>query len=142
MSIPENVFLLGTMNTADRSIARMDHALRRRFAFVRLDPRYDVLSERLVASGVSNERANALQGVLQALNQQIGDGNFAVGISYFMPLATSGESVGARLADVWQHEVEPYLAEYFHDDPEAAGKFAWAKLARKDGLLSAWAPAL
>lgn len=142
LSIPNNVYLLGTMNTADRSIARMDHALRRRFAFVRLDPRYDLLSKRLVASGIPAANVDALRSTLESLNEQIADPSFAVGISYFVRLAASAATAGDLLADIWRHEVEPYLGEYFHDDAGTASKFSWSKLTRADGPMALWAASL
>lgn len=123
-SIPANVRILGTMNTADRSIALVDHALRRRFAFVRLWPDFDVLRGYHRARGTGFP-VGALVGVLEALNEQIGDPHYAVGISYFLD-----EALGERVEDVWRMEIEPYLEEYFFDRPESVEPFLWREVER------------
>ena len=121
-SIPPNVRILGTMNTADRSIALVDHALRRRFAFVRLWPDFDVLTQ-YHGARETGFPVGALVGVLERLNEQIGDPHYAVGISYFLD-----ESLGDRIEDVWRMEIEPYLEEFFFDRPEAAEPFLWPQV--------------
>ncbi|MHC5615236.1 MAG: McrB family protein [Nostoc sp.] len=79
--IPKNVRIIGTMNTADRSIANIDHALRRRFAFIELSPNHDVLRSYHLKTGFAVE---GLINILQQLNQAIADKNYEIGISFFL----------------------------------------------------------
>ena len=120
-SIPANVYLIGTMNTADRSIALVDQAMRRRFSFVRLRPNYQLLANYLDNKGVPPEKLVAL---LKEVNQSIGDEDCELGISFFMvaDLATA-------LEHIWQGEVEPYLEEVFFDRPDQMARFRWSKVA-------------
>jgi len=120
--IPENVFVIGTMNTADRSIALVDHALRRRFSFIYLGPAYDVLQQRLQRDGLP---ANSLLSVLQAINREIDDRNFEIGISFFM---SDGNNLRIALEEIWKGEIEPYLEEYFYDQPKKVDAFRWDSL--------------
>ena len=122
-SIPANVYLIGTMNTADRSIALVDQAMRRRFSFVRLRPNYQLLANYLDNKGVPPEKLVAL---LKEVNQSIGDGDCELGISFFMvaDLATA-------LEHIWQGEVEPYLEEVFFDRPDHMARFRWSKVAER-----------
>ena len=129
--IPPNVYIIGTMNTADRSIALVDHALRRRFSFIRLQPEYEVLRRHLEMHG---HDADSLVHVLQKVNNIIGDPNYELGISYFMK---DGEDLPSALPDIWVGEIEPYLEEYFYDRPDKVEMFRWELLA--DGDLSEWA---
>ena len=119
-SIPGNVRILGTMNTADRSIALIDHALRRRFAFIRLQPDYHVLEE--FHRGTSFD-ASRLSSVLQSLNLAIEDPNYFVGISFFLH-----QEIADSIEDVWTMEIEPYLEEYFFDRPAVVDSFSWARI--------------
>ena len=77
------MYLIGTMNTADRSIALVDHALRRRFAFIHLPPDYEVLKARLEEDGLPSE---SLLSTLERINREIDDRNYELGISFFMNL--------------------------------------------------------
>ena len=120
-SIPANVYLIGTMNTADRSIALVDQAMRRRFTFVRLRPNYRLLANYLKEKGVSSEKLVAL---LKEVNQSIGDEDCELGISFFMVA-----DVATALAHIWQGEVEPYLEEVFFDRPDQMVRFRWSKVA-------------
>ena len=120
--IPKNVHVIGTMNTADRSIALVDHALRRRFSFIYIAPAYEVLKQRLLRDDLP---ADSLISVLQTINREIDDRNFEVGISFFMK---DGRSLKAALEDVWKSEIEPYLEEYFYDQPKKVDAFRWEVL--------------
>ena len=120
-SIPANVYLIGTMNTADRSIALVDQALRRRFSFIRLRPNYPLLAKYLQDKGVSPQPLVAL---LKEVNQAIGDEDCALGLSFFMV-----DDIATALAYIWQGEVEPYLEEVFFDRPDQMARFRWAKVA-------------
>ena len=120
-SIPANVYLIGTMNTADRSIALVDQAMRRRFSFVRLRPNYQLLATYLENRGVPSEKLAAL---LKEVNQAIGDEDCELGISFFMVAG-----VTTALAHIWQGEVEPYLEEVFFDRPDQMARFRWSKVA-------------
>ena len=123
--IPKNVRLIGTMNTADRSIALVDHALRRRFAFLALYPKHDVLSRYHQNTGFPVE---GLIETLKRLNNQIVDRHYHVGITFFLR-----ENLKEQIADIWRMEIEPYLEEYFFDQPKNVDDFRWDKV--KDNIL-------
>ena len=102
---PPNLLIIGTMNTADRSIALLDVALRRRFTFVELMPQPELLGE---VAGVP------LGKLLTALNRKLEaylDRDHQIGHSYLMNL----ENV-ADLRFAWEHKVMPLLQEYFYGD--------------------------
>lgn len=119
-SIPDNVRIIGTMNTADRSIALVDHALRRRFAFLGLRPNYDVLRNRQAGSGIDVE---GLIAVLTKMNSSIDDPHYEVGISFFC-----GPDLSASIGDIWQMEIEPYIEEYFFDRRSLFVEYCWPKV--------------
>ncbi|MBI2505158.1 MAG: AAA family ATPase [Candidatus Latescibacteria bacterium] len=128
--IPENVHLIGTMNTADRSIALVDQALRRRFAFIRLQPDYGVLRKHLESHQLP---AGELIQVLTEINQRVGDPDRELGCSFFLQ---DGAGLRQALSQVWQGEVEPYLEEVFYDQPEAMAASRWEVLVK--GPLAGW----
>lgn len=117
--IPENVRIIGTMNTADRSIALIDHALRRRFAFIELCPNYEVLRRKYKETGFPVEK---LIKTLQQLNQAIADKKYEIGISFFLT-----NNIESDIEDIWRMEIEPYLEEYFNQ-PETVDAFRWDKV--------------
>ncbi len=124
--IPKNVRLLGTMNTADRSIALVDHALRRRFAFVPLRPRFEILRSFHEESGKSVE---SLIEKLTQVNTAIGDPNYHLGITFFMDKELEG-----NLETIWRMEIEPYLEEYFFDDAATVERFRWDRIGEELGV--------
>lgn len=121
-SIPENVRIIGTMNTADRSIALVDHALRRRFAFIELRPNYEVL-RRYHEKKKTGFQVDGLIETLKRLNNAIADKHYEVGISYFLT-----ENLAEEIEDIWQMEIEPYLEEYFYDQLDKVDEFRWGKI--------------
>jgi 5-methylcytosine-specific restriction protein B len=118
-SIPENVRIIGTMNTADRSIALVDHALRRRFAFIELRPNYDVL-RRYHEKKKTGFQVDGLIETLKRLNNAIANKHYEIGISFFLT-----ENLAEELEDIWQMEIEPYLEEYFYDQLDKVDEFRW-----------------
>jgi 5-methylcytosine-specific restriction protein B len=120
--IPENVRIIGTMNTADRSIALVDHALRRRFAFIQLRPDFDIL-RRYHARESTDFPVESLVSVLTNMNREIRDPHYELGISYFLRVDLKAEIEG-----IWRMEIEPYLDEYFFDKRESADKFRWESI--------------
>jgi len=122
-TIPNNAVIVGTMNTADRSIALVDHALRRRFAFVGLYPNYDILKDYHRVTAFDPSR---LIGVLERLNAAIGDKHYAVGASFFL-----GPQIETTIQDIWQMEIEPYIEELFFDQPNKAESFGWEKVGKE-----------
>ncbi len=119
-SIPANVYLIGTMNTADRSIALVDHALRRRFAFIHLPPNPQTLRHYHRHSGFD---LDALIKIVERLNRQIADPHYALGYTFFMQ-----PSLPIHLEAIWRMEIEPYLEEYFFDRPDQVELFRWSKI--------------
>ena len=112
-TLPENVFVIGTMNTADRSIALVDAAMRRRFAFVPLHPSEPptdgVLRRWLAASGLDVGIAD----LLEELNRRIEDPDFKIGPSYFMRKAVHGPG---GLERAWRTAILPLLEEHHYGD--------------------------
>jgi 5-methylcytosine-specific restriction protein B len=111
-TLPQNLFLIGTMNTADRSIARIDTAMRRRFAFVELDPRIQpvegLLSRWLGKRHLPQEAAL----LLDVLNHRIEDSDAAIGPSYLMDERIYQRGDG--LDRVWQYSIMPLLEDLFY----------------------------
>jgi 5-methylcytosine-specific restriction protein B len=124
--IPENVRIIGTMNTADRSIALVDHALRRRFAFIELRPNYEVLRRYHNKKNTDFKKIDELIEVLKRLNNAIADKHYEIGISFFLT-----ENLAEELEDIWQMEIEPYLEEYFYDQLDKVEEFRWDKIKHK-----------
>ncbi len=122
LRIPKNLFLLGTMNTADRSIALVDHALRRRFAFLHLRPNYEALRRYHQRKKTGFDPSGLIEQ-LRLVNQQINDSHYEVGISFFLR-----PDVSAHIEDIWRMEILPYLEEYFFDQQAKVATFAWAKV--------------
>lgn len=109
-SVPQNVYLIGTMNTADRSLTGMDVALRRRFVFKAMPPRPDLLR------GVEVEGI-AIDRLLTVMNQRIEallDRDHCLGHAYFIPLQQTPTLT--QLAEIFSNQVLPLLQEYFFDD--------------------------
>ncbi len=109
-SVPANVYLIGTMNTADRSLAGLDVALRRRFVFREMPPLPDRLKD-LTVSGID------VRKLLIVLNQRIEallDREHCVGHAYFMPLEDDASL--SRLAQIFRQQILPLLQEYFFED--------------------------
>jgi hypothetical protein len=123
-TLPENLFLIGTMNTADRSIALVDAALRRRFYFVEFSPTKlpvkDVLGRWLEAHGLDKKPAS----LLDRLNQEIGAEEFSIGPSYFM----NREGQPPDLDRVWERAIMPLLHEYYYGTTWDESRFSLKNL--------------
>jgi 5-methylcytosine-specific restriction protein B len=122
--VPENVFIIGLMNTADRNLAMVDYALRRRFAFVSLEPQFRsiafhvYLEKRGVASDLIAkiiERMSVLNGEIEEDSKNLGAG-FRIGHSFFCPGPTEGNPDQKWYDDVVDTEIAPLIAEYWFDD--------------------------
>lgn len=125
--VPENLYVIGTMNVADRSLALVDLALRRRFAFVSLVPSLNAAWQQWCSSKGLDEAAIAhIQTRMKELNQEIaGDrtlgAQFQIGHSYVTPHEPVHEAA-AWFEDVVRSEIGPLLHEYWFDAPEQAEK--------------------
>ncbi len=114
-SVPDNVYLIGTMNSTDRSLAGLDIALRRRFTFREMPPRPALLE------GVSVEGV-AIGPMLAVMNQRITallDRDHCLGHAYFMPLRE--DPTKERLMAIFRSQILPLLQEYFFEDWERIG---------------------
>ena len=119
-SLPRNLWLIGTMNTADRSIALMDAALRRRFyfqSFLPGEPPIAGLLDRWLSRHAPSLRWVA--EILDRVNRQIDDPHFAVGPSYFLRKDLTTDWVEA----IWEHAVLPYLEEQYFGDEDQLDRF-------------------
>ncbi len=108
-SVPNNVYILGTMNTADRSIAMMDTALRRRFSFVEMMPRPEIVD--VTVKGIS------IKEMLEKINERIEalfDREHTIGHAFFTSLANT--STVDDLAEIFKNRIIPLLKEYFYED--------------------------
>ncbi len=125
-TLPKNLFIIGTMNTADRSIARIDTAMRRRFAFVELDPRVPpvrgLLSRWLARHKLPQDAAL----LLDALNRRIEDADAAIGPSYLMDRRIYDRADG--LERVWQYSIMPLLEDLFYGERDLAERYGLASL--------------
>src|SRR5699024_2558633 len=119
-SIPKNVYVIGMMNTADRSLAIIDYALRRRFSFYTLKPAFDSEGFQEMVEIAGNDNYNRLVSTVKALNKDIAEdeslgAGFQIGHSY---LTTNEEVTNDWLSLVIEYEILPLLKEYWFDEPE------------------------
>lgn len=126
--IPENLYLIGLMNTADRSLAIVDYALRRRFAFVDLLPEYrsEGFVRELKEAGADDHMITKITTRMMALNQRIsrdtanlGPG-FCIGHSFFCGAPANGIYDDAWFEEIIRFEIAPLIWEYWFDDPATA----------------------
>jgi 5-methylcytosine-specific restriction protein B len=124
--IPENLYLIGTMNTADRSLAMVDYALRRRFSFIDLEPKFknSQFRQNLETAGVKESLITLMIDRMEALNQTISEDTknlgtgYCIGHSYFCPTGNEQPYDESWYRMVIKSEIEPLLREYWFDDPK------------------------
>ena len=120
--MPSNLYIIGTMNTADRSIALVDLALRRRFAFVDFDPHQEPIDgvlDRWMRTRNPGKVEWLMDRVARANDLLKRYGAAAIGPSYFMQEDLDDDDVKR----IWKHEVLPYIAEQFFEDTKKAAEF-------------------
>ncbi len=123
--LPENLYIIGTMNTADRSLAIVDYALRRRFNFIDINPSFNDprFAKLLSINGVDDDLINRIISRFNDLNAVISEDDnlgrwFSIGHSYFCSKPIVNESTWYR--QVIDNEIRPLLREYWFDDIEKA----------------------
>lgn len=129
-SVPSNVYIIGTMNTADRSLGALDYALRRRFSFYELKPAFNHPSFHTYVKTYENTEllVSFIEQIVrlnQSIIQSLGSG-FEIGHSYFTDEAIS-ENTRERLEEILEYEIIPQLEEYWFDDEDKVDQEA-AKL--------------
>jgi len=118
-SVPKNVYIIGMMNTADRSLAMLDYALRRRFAFFDIVPGFDTEGFKIYKDSIENPNFNNLINCVKKLNEVIANdetlGNgFCIGHSYFCNLSKNVSD--KELIDIVEFELIPLIKEYWFDE--------------------------
>ncbi|NLJ70859.1 MAG: AAA domain-containing protein [Clostridiaceae bacterium] len=124
-SIPDNVYLIGLMNTADRSLAMLDYALRRRFAFYEFEPAFNSIGFNNYKKAKNNSKFNQLIDVVKLLNNEIAEdetlgSGFRIGHSYF---CTEKEITDSWLLSVVDYEIVPLISEYWFDEPDKVAEW-------------------
>ncbi|MCA1671307.1 MAG: AAA family ATPase [Actinobacteria bacterium] len=118
-TLPTNFYLIGTMNTADRSIALVDAAMRRRFAFVSLQPDEEPTRSLLARWSAHQGLGNIAASLLSELNRRIDDPDFRIGPAYFMKSEASDAHSRERLDRTWRTSILPLLQEHHYGQWES-----------------------
>ena len=125
-SVPKNVYLIGTMNTADRSLSLVDYALRRRFAFLEIEPGFekDSYSEHLASYNFTQSQVSLIRQNMNGLNQVIEEDHslgrgYRIGHSFFTP-TSNVDDFQKWYEEIVEYEIKPLLEEYWIDEPEKA----------------------
>ena len=132
-SLPNNLYIIGTMNTADRSIALVDLALRRRFHFVEFHPSFppihDLLRRWLARTEQDEKLVKELADVVDLANKRIADHQASIGPTYFMRKDKPLTWTWIRM--IWDHNILPYIEERFFGDRAKLAEFKLDKLRRE-----------
>ena len=131
-SLPPNLYIIGTMNTADRSIALVDLALRRRFHFVEFHPNkppIQGLLGRWLAKHELDEEFGWVENVIQKANEKLDDRHAALGPSYFMPRDRKLDD--QRIRRIWEHNVLPYVEERLFGQEDRLQEFDLGRLRKE-----------
>ncbi len=127
-SVPENLYLIGMMNTADRSLAVIDYALRRRFSFIDFPPAFEVNSFKEEAKGKGSQEYLSLIEKIKELNKDIAEDNslgegFQIGHSYFC-IDKNIKISREILKSILDYDIIPLLKEYWFDEPEKIAEWS------------------
>jgi hypothetical protein len=122
-TVPKNLYLIGTMNTADRSLSLVDYALRRRFAFLTLEPgfRTDTFKAHLLSQGLNEDQIGTIRSTMEALNREIANdklnlgAGYCIGHSFFTPI-TRVTDFSKWFRSIVRYEILPLIEEYWIDD--------------------------
>lgn len=131
--LPSNLWIIGTMNTADRSIALIDAAMRRRFHFVKFSPNDEPtksLLRRWLAQEAPNEMwvADLLDGVNARLFEEFGDDHLLVGPSHFMTTNPGRDLTEEGLRRIWEYSIEPLIEDQFFGRREVIESFRFQQV--------------
>ncbi len=126
--VPKNLYIIGLMNTADRSLALIDYALRRRFSFIRIEPAFDNKLFIEEFNKKFDSEFNSLIEIIKSINiaiendKSLGSG-FEIGHSYFLPKLKDEKGNKKTLEDIVRFEIIPLLEEYWYDDEDTLIKW-------------------
>lgn len=126
VSVPENLYIIGTMNLADRSLALVDYALRRRFAFITLEPKFKDMAYRgwLIERGMDEQLVDKIINSMTTLNDKISDDRqlgraYQIGHSFFCPPGNEFSNLDTGwFEEIISTEIKPLVEEYWFDEPE------------------------
>ncbi len=116
--VPENVYIIGTMNTADRSIALMDTALRRRFRFIEMMPEIDVIKGVIIEDKGVKLDVSKMLDIINKRIECLFDREHTIGHAFFTSLKQKNEPTIEDLGEIFEKSVIPLLQEYFYEDYE------------------------
>lgn len=128
-SLPSNLLIIGTMNTADRSVVSLDAAIRRRFSFVELSPTSEPIKSLLADWLSAHEKPAHIAKLLDLVNEDIQDPRFKLGPSYFM-----SPTVEDDLVDIWNYQILPQLSEIHFGDQNILSRYQIDDLLRQLGV--------
>lgn len=130
-SVPENLYIIGMMNTADRSLALMDYALRRRFCFIEIEPAFEnpnfkkylvnLINNENYATKIINKFVNLNKFISDESRSNLGKG-FCIGHSYFCQKPQVGQTIDSWYKNIIEFEIAPLLHEYWWDDADKANE--------------------
>lgn len=127
-TVPKNLYVIGMMNTADRSLAMIDYALRRRFSFIELEPGFETEGFKAYQKGLGNEIFDKLVAAVERLNEEIKNDSslgkgFCIGHSYFCGLKNPKGCTVSWMREVVEYDILPMLEEYWFDSPAQVAKW-------------------
>ena len=127
-TVPKNLYVIGMMNTADRSLAMIDYALRRWFSFIELEPGFETEGFKAYQKGLGNEILDKLVAVVERLNEEIKNDSslgkgFCIGHSYFCGLENPKDCPVSWMREVVEYDILPMLEEYWFDSPAQLAKW-------------------
>lgn len=127
-TVPKNLYVIGMMNTADRSLAMIDYALRRRFSFIELEPSFETEGFKAYQKGLGNEILDKLVAAVERLNEEIKNDSslgkgFCIGHSYFCGLENPKDCTVSWMREVVEYDILPMLEEYWFDSPAQVAKW-------------------
>ena len=122
--VPSNLYIIGLMNTADRSLAIIDYALRRRFSFIRIEPAFNNQKFINAFNEKFDQDYNRVIDIIKKINEAIEDdkslgSGFKIGHSYFCPNLKGRKGTKKDLLDIIRFEIIPLLEEYWYDNPDS-----------------------
>lgn len=130
-SVPKNLYIIGLMNTADRSLAMIDYALRRRFSFINIEPAYGTDKFKNKFNEIFDDSYNEMMNMIDELNIDIKDDpslgeGFMIGHSYFCIEKENGEkATNNDIKEILNYDIKPLIEEYWYDENTMLDK--WKK---------------